>query len=152
MSTSRKIQIALVASLLWSCASVSSFAATNAVNPGKNQSFTEKIPVESIPVRQLNLTPDSNLIAGKIRDQLGQIPKIESTFSTWDDIWKTPTDRQKRLFDYCNTQKDFTVQQCFSFLQVWVVDAMDTVRSARDFDDRRNILEAIFAMRKSTNP
>lgn len=148
MSTSRKIQLALGTILLWSSTSVSSFAATNTINPGKFQSDTVKLSVESIPSRQLNLTPDPKLIAGEMRDMLSKIPHVSSTFSIWDEIWNTPTERQKRLFDYCNGQKDFPVQKCFSFLKVWLVEGIETFRNLEDIDEGEKILQAITAMKK----
>lgn len=121
MSTSRKIQIALGAILLWSSTSVSSFAATNTVNPGKNQSVTEKIPVESIPVRSLNLTPDSNLIAqlrgdlvyntARGMDRDGYIPQ-------WEDALKKP-DSKQIILAFCPSQPQDKVDHCWHVLQYW---------------------------------
>lgn len=130
MSTSRKIQIALVASLLWSSTSISSFAATNSITSEKFQSDTVKLPVESIPFRQLNLTPDTYLIAGNIRNILSKNnPRILPTFEKFDEIWKNPADRKKRLFDYCNAQKDFPVKECFdSYLGFWIIDKEETAQ------------------------
>ncbi|MBE9127103.1 MULTISPECIES: hypothetical protein [unclassified Coleofasciculus] len=88
-----------------------------------------KLSVESIPSRQLNLTPGTNLIAGQIRDMLIRIPVVYQAFSKFDEIWKNPADRQKRLFDYCNTQKDLQVDQCFSFLELWTTDPEGATRA-----------------------
>ena len=73
-STYRKIQIALGTILLWSSTSVSSFAYTNTITPGKFQSDTVKLPVESIPSRQLNRTQDTVLIAGEMRKMMSGGP------------------------------------------------------------------------------
>jgi len=93
MSTYRKIQIALGTILLWSSTSVSSFAATNPITPGKFQLDTVNLSVESLPSRQLNLTPDTNLIAGDIRNQMSRIMYASYRFSRFDEIWKNPVDR-----------------------------------------------------------
>lgn len=140
MNASRKIQIALGTILLWSSTSVSSFAATNTVNPGKNQLDTVNLPVENTPSRQLNLTPDTYLIAGQFRDMMSRVPGGYETFKAFDEIWKNPTDRKKRLFDYCNTQKVLSVKLCFRMLTIW---ADDTAESAnrRDSDELDNIFD-----------
>ena len=142
MSTYRKIQIALGTILLWSSTSVSSFAYTNTITPGKFQSDTVKLPVESLPSRQLNLTPDTNLIAGEIRDMFSRIPKVSYTLGKFDEIWKNPVDRNKRLIDYCNTQKDVGVSQCFGFLQMWIGDEMEN-REYRNIDELQNLTDAV---------
>ena len=140
MSTSRKIQIALVASLLWSSTSVSSFAATNSITSEKFQSDTVKLPVESIPSRQLNLTPDTYLIAGQFRDMLSRVPGAYATFKAFDEIWKNPADRKKRLFDYCNTQKELSVKLCFRMLTVWADDTGESA-NRKDSDELNNIFD-----------
>lgn len=140
MSTSRKIQIALVASLLWSSTSVSSFAATNSITSEKFQSDTVKLPVESIPSRQLNLTPDTYLIAGQFRDMLSRVPGGYDTFKAFDEIWKNPADRKKRLFDYCNTQKVLSVKLCFRMLTVWADDTWESA-NRKDSDELNNIFD-----------
>lgn len=147
MSTYRKIQIALGAFLLWSSTSVSSFAATNTITPGKFQSDTVKLPVESIPSRQLNFTPDTNLIAGELRDELSRVRYASYTFSRFDEIWKNPVDRKKRLFDYCNAVKDFPVKVCFSFMQIWLVDA--DFSEPNEYRDMNNIIDDIYKMRQN---
>ncbi|MEG4944857.1 hypothetical protein [Microcoleus sp. F4-D5] len=141
MSTSRKIQqIALVASLLWSSTSISSFAATNSITSEKFQSDTVKLPVESIPSRQLNLTPDTYLIAGEIRDMMSRVPGGYATFKAFDEIWKNPADRKKRLFDYCNTQKVLSVKLCFRMLTVWADDTGESA-NRKDSDELDNIFD-----------
>ena len=146
MSKYRKIQIALGTILLWSSTSVSSFAATNTITPGKFHSDTVKLPVESIPSTQLNLTPDTNLIAGQFRDMFARIPIVSYTFGKFDEIWKNPVDRQKRLFDYCNTQKDVQVNQCFSFIQIWIEDEIEN-RNYSNIDELENLSDEIDKMR-----
>jgi hypothetical protein len=97
-----------------------------------------KLPVASIPSRQLNLTPDTNLIAGEIRDSLSRSPIISRLFERFDDIWNDPTDRQKRLFDYCNSQKEFpsfNVKQCYRILRDWVVDKDESATSRNESDE-----------------
>lgn len=140
MSTSRKIQIALGAILLWSSTSVSGFAATNTINPEKNQSDTVKLPVESIPSRQLNLTPDTYLIAGEFRDMMSRVPGGYATFKAFDEIWKNPADRKKRLFDHCNTQKDLSVKLCFRMLTIWADDTQESA-NIKDSDELDNIFD-----------
>lgn len=147
MSTYRKIQIALGTILLWSSTSVSSFAATNTITPGKFQSDPVKLPVESIPSRQLNFTPDTNLIAGQIRDQFSRVMYASYTFARFDEIWKNPVDRKKRLFDYCNAEKDFPVKLCFSFMQIWLLDT--DFSEPNDYTDMDNIMDEINKMRQN---
>lgn len=123
MSTSRKIQIALGAILLWSSTSVSSFAATNTINPGKNQSDTVTLPIESIPSRQLNLTPDTKLIAqmdfGAI---LRQQPNSSAYISKFEEAWKQ-SDRKQRILNFCNsTPPDNDVRRCYTYLRLWLID------------------------------
>ncbi|MCL1466604.1 hypothetical protein [Argonema galeatum] len=144
MSTYRKIQIALGTILLWSSTSVSSFAYTNTITPGKFQSDTVKLPVESVPSRQLTLTQDTVLIAGEIRNMMSRIPLVSYTFARFDAIWKNPTDRKKRLFDYCNSQKNFPVKRCFSFIQLWFGDVIEN----SDFDGYREMDDIIDEIRK----
>ena len=140
MSTSRKIQIALVASLLWSSTSISSFAATNSITSEKFQSDTVKLPVERIPSRQLNLTPDTYLIAGQFRDMLSKVPGGYATFKSFDEIWKNPADRKTRLFDYCNTQKVLSVKLCFRMLTIWADDTGESA-NRKDSDELDNIFD-----------
>src|ERR687885_603461 len=146
MNTSRKIQLALGTILLWSSTSVSSFAATNTITPGTLQSDTVKLPVESIPSRQLNLTPDTNLIAGQIRDIMSTVPQVNYAFSKFDEIWKNPADRQKRLFDYCNSQKDFSTSNCFNFIKMWALDLTDD-SNRNDLSELYNVIDAVIAMK-----
>ncbi|HAG82094.1 MAG TPA: hypothetical protein DCL61_13235 [Cyanobacteria bacterium UBA12227] len=141
MSTYRKIQIALGTILLWSSTAVTSFAATNTITAGTFQSDTLKLSVESIPSKPLNLTQDTYLIAGELRDMLSRIPGVYDIFKNFDEIWKNPADRQKRLFDYCNTQKNVEVDQCFNFLRVWVMDQFESDND--DFEELIAINEAL---------
>ncbi|WP_333307732.1 hypothetical protein [Microcoleus sp. B7-D4] len=138
-----------MASLLWSSTSISSFAATNSITSEKFQSDTVKLPVESIPSRQLNLTPDTNLIAGDIRNQVSRMMYASYTFSRFDEIWKNPVDRQKRLFAHCNAVKEFPVKLCFSFLQLWLGDSIETFRDENDFTDMDNIMDELNKMRRN---
>ena len=147
MSTYRQISIPLGTILLWLSTSVSSFAATNTITPVKFQSDTVKLSVENIPSRQLNLTPDTHLIAGQIRDMLSRIPQIYYTFKDFDDIWKNPTDRQKRLFDYCNTQKNFPVDRCLSLLNAWAGDQFEG-DNYDDFDELENLIDEIIKIQR----
>lgn len=126
MNTSRQIQIALGTILLWSSTSVSSFAATNTINPGKNQSDTVKLPFESIPSRQLNLTPDTKLIAQMdIGAMLRQMPNSSAYTSKFEEAWKQP-DRKQRILNFCNsTPPDQNVQRCYSYLRLWLLDKQD---------------------------
>jgi len=138
MSTYRKIQLSIGTVVLCLSTSVSGFAATNAITPGKFQSDTVKLPVASIPSRQLNLTPDTNLIAGQIRDDLSRSPTISRLFSRFDDIWEVPRDRQKRLFDYCNSQKEFPsfdAKRCYRMLRIWVVDKDESSMDRNESDE-----------------
>ncbi|MEG4030719.1 MULTISPECIES: hypothetical protein [unclassified Microcoleus] len=129
-----------MASLLWSSTSVSSFAATNTITSGKFQSDTVKLPVESIPSRQLNLTPDTYLIAGQFRDMLSRVPGGYETFRAFDEIWKNPADRKTRLFDHCNTQKALSVKLCFRLLTVWADDTLESA-NRKDSDELNNIFD-----------
>ncbi|MEG4946275.1 hypothetical protein QUA76_06605 [Microcoleus sp. F8-A4] len=129
-----------MASLLWSSTSVSSFAATNSITSEKFQSDTVKLPVESIPSRQLNLTPDTYLIAGEFRNTMSRVPGGYDTFQAFDEIWKNPADRKKRLFDYCSTQKVLSVKLCFKLLTVWADDTMESAKR-KDFDELMNIFD-----------
>lgn len=122
MSTSRKIQLALVASLLWSSTSVSSFAATNTITPGKNQSVTVKVPVESIPSRQLNLTPDTKLIAVDIGYILRMQPNSAVYIAEFEADWKQ-SDRKQRILTFCNTKPPGgDVKTCYTYLRLWLLD------------------------------
>jgi hypothetical protein len=100
-----------------------------------------KLSIESLPSRQLNLRPDTNLIAGKIRDSMIDSVLISRTFGKLDEIWNNPADRKKRLFDYCKTQKDFPLKACSGLLLMWAVDLQQSADSARDFDELSNILK-----------
>jgi len=67
MSIQRNIRVAIgtiLLLLLLSSTSVSSFAATNTITSGKFQSDTVKLPVESIPSRQLNFTQEIHSQSG----------------------------------------------------------------------------------------
>ncbi|MBD2569842.1 hypothetical protein [Anabaena lutea] len=122
MSTSRKIQIALGAILLWSSTSVSSFAATNTITPGKNQSVTVKIPVESIPSRQLNLTPDTKLIAFDFGSLLRMMPNSSVYIAEFEAAWKQ-SDRKQRILTFCNTKAPGgDVETCYQYLRMWLID------------------------------
>ncbi|HBK98210.1 MAG TPA: hypothetical protein DD001_13310 [Microcoleaceae bacterium UBA10368] len=126
MSTSRKIQIALGAILLWSSTSVSSFATTNTINPGKNHSDTVKLPVESLPSGQLNLTPETQLIAQMdIGDMLRQMPSSYAYTSKFEEAWKQP-DRKQRILGFCNSPPSgLNVQRCYSYLKLWLINKQD---------------------------
>jgi len=126
MSTSRKIQIALGAILLWSSASVSSFAATNTVNPGKNQSDTVKLPVESLPSGQLNLTPETQLIAQTdIGDMLRRMPNSSDYTSKFEEAWKQP-DRKQRILGFCNSPPSgLNAKTCYKYLKLWLINKRD---------------------------
>lgn len=118
MSTSRKIQIALGAILLWSSASVSSFAATNTINPEKFQSDTVKLPVESMPSSQLNRTQYAQLRA----DPTSARALFDRVVSDANNIWQNPADRRQKLLDYCNTPpENLDVNRCLKHLNSWVM-------------------------------
>lgn len=128
MSASSKIQIVLLASLLWSSTSLSSFSA-HATTPKTNQSVTIQIP--------------DNLIAGEMRDMLSRSPQVSNTFYKFDEIWKNPANRQQSLLDYCNTtQKDFSPDQCLSVLTVWIMDK-DESDDYRNSDELMKIIDEI---------
>lgn len=44
--------------------------------------------------------------------------------SKFDEIWKSKTDVQKRMLEYCKTQKDVEADDCFAGLQMWGLDQM----------------------------
>ncbi|XWK86695.1 MAG: hypothetical protein U7127_21190 [Phormidium sp.] len=146
MNTSRKIQIALGTIFLWSSTSVSIFAATNTINSGKFQLDTVEFSVESIPSKQLNLTPNTTLVAGQIRDAMMRIPYVPGLFDGFDNIWKNRENRQQRLFDFCRSYGHFPYDRCLDFLMLWFGDAMenrDNFRSRQDWDDFRKIRDEI---------
>ena len=126
MSTSRKIQIALGAILLWSSTSVSSFAATNPITSEKFQSDPVKFPVESIPSRQLNLTQDTKLIAQiDIGAMLRQMPNSYAYTSKFEEAWKQ-SDRKQRILGFCNSPPSgLDVNTCYRYLRYWLVDKED---------------------------
>lgn len=132
MSTSRKIQIALGAVLLWSSTSVSGFAATNTINPGKNQSDTVKLSVESITSGQLNLTPDTKLIAQMdIGALLRQMPDSYKYTSKFEEAWKQP-DRKQRILGFCNSPPSgLEVKRCYQYLKIWLIDKEDKYYNSR---------------------
>jgi hypothetical protein len=152
MSTSRKIQIALGAILLWSSTSVSSFAATNTITSGKNQPVTVKVPVESIPSRQLNLTPHTKLIAQmNLGDLLRMIDSSGVYRTKFEEAWKQ-SDRKQRLLNFCNASPppDNDVQRCYSVLKMWLMDKYQTYMNSYmnpsdpglDGNDFRDIMSA----------
>jgi hypothetical protein len=135
MSTPRKIQIALGTILLWSSTSVSSFAATNTITPGTFQSDTVKLPVESIPSRQLNLTPDTYLIAQM--DLGGILRSLDSRGvyrDKFEEAWKQP-DRKTKLLDLCKSQPpEGNVSRCTSVLKLWLMVQTDKFEESGDYD------------------
>ena len=125
MNTSRKIQIALGTIFLWSSTSVSIFAATNTITPGKFQLDTVKLPVESTPVRSLNLTPDTTLIAQDLGSILRQLPNSYAYTSKFEEAWKQP-DRKERILNFCNsTPPDKDVKRCYNYLRLWLMNKQD---------------------------
>ncbi len=150
MNTYRQLQIPLGTILLWLSTSVSSFAATNTITPVKFQSDTVKLSVENIPSRQLNLTPDTHLIAGRIRDSLSRSPIVAKLFARFDDIWKEEnrhlqpdlslTARNRVIFNYCKIQKEIpvTVDVCYNRLSMW---AYDLSQDENIYGDNRSLLE-----------
>ncbi len=151
MSTYRQLQIPLGTILLWLSTSVSSFAATNTITPVKFQSDTVKLSVENIPSRQLNLTPDTHLIAGRIRDSLvSRSPIVAKLFQKFDDIWKEEnrhpqpnlslTARNRVIFNYCKIQKEIpvTVDVCYNRLSMW---AYDLYQDENISGDNRSLLQ-----------
>ena len=139
MSTSRKIQIALGAILLWSSTSVSSFAATNTINPGKNQSDIVKLSVESIPSRQLNLTQDTKLIAFDFGQILRQMPGASDLTPKFEEAWKQ-SDRKQRILGLCNSPPSgVDVDGCYDIIHIWLMDKKDKAINSRNFSD-----EALF--------
>lgn len=136
MNTSRQIQIALGTILLWSSTSVSSFAATNTINPEKFQSDKVKRPVESTPVRSLNLTPDSNLIAQNMGDQIYNIARQidrDGYIPKWEDALKKP-DSKQIILGFCPSQPQDKVDQCWKILQMWSAGKEMQVLESKNWD------------------
>lgn len=125
MSTSCKIQIALGAILLLSSTSVSSFAATNTVNPGKNQSVTEKIPehlLAQYPEQKLPsivYSPDKyDAEIQKIRSELAQYDR-DSYLLTFEHILQIPGG-EETLMNFCSYQPQNKVARCWLLLYDWI--------------------------------
>lgn len=151
MSASRKVQLGLGTVLLWLSTSASGFAATNIA--GKFQPNPIQPPVESIPSRQLNSVQDTTLIAGEFRDMMSRIPTVRSMFYEFDAIWKNRTDRQTRLLDYCKSQKDFSLDQCHRFLQVWLMDTEEVKFESNKYeeaDELAKIMRNLMDMKRAT--
>ncbi|MBD2629249.1 hypothetical protein [Trichormus variabilis] len=152
----RNIKVVIGTILLLSSTSVSSFAATNTITSGKFQSDTVKLPVESIPSRQLNFTQDTYLIAGQMRNLIGR-GNVGLLFGKFDDIWKDPANnstqdpansRKTRLFDHCKTQTDFKNEQCLSFLQLWILDTEEDLRQRSDYSQSIELMNILNEFRK----
>ncbi len=124
MNASRKIQIALGTIFLWSSTAVSSFAATNLITSEKFQSDSVKLSVESIPSRQLNLTPDTYLIAqsgAQFYDMLRQVDwSRDKYFPQFEEALNKP-DSKAILLAFCPSQPQEKVENCWRTLGRWVM-------------------------------
>lgn len=152
MNTSRQIQFVLGTILLWSSTSVSIFAASYTINPEKFQLDTVKLPVESVPVRSLNLTPDTTLIAQNMGNQIynmvRQIDRDSYYIPKFEDALKKP-DSKKIILEFCPSQPQDKVDFCWKILQMWstakemqVLDStnsgMDLIKKMMDISDAVN--------------
>lgn len=130
MNTSRKIQIALGTIFLWSSTAVSGLAAT-ITDSGKLQSDAVQLPVESIPSQQLNLKPDTTLIAQfspssdrDIEDLL--ILEIDPLYrQAFEDALNKPNG-QEIMYQFCREQPYAPLRSggptradCLIQLQTW---------------------------------
>ena len=141
MNRSRKIQFALGTILLWSSTTVSSLAATN-INPGKNQLNTVNLPVERTPSTQLNLIPNTNLIAKPI--PIYGHPEIhldDNIFiSKWEDLLKKDESTEtikKTILEFCPSLpeevRQLLLEPCWRTLKSWSFEKPDQIRESRDF-------------------
>ena len=138
MNKSRKIQLALGTILLWSSTAVSSFAATN-INPEKVQSYTVKISGESIPSRQLNLTPDTNLIAQSDADIARMIYNVALSrdgngyIPIWENALNQP-DAKKIILEFCPSQPQDKVDACWELIKFWSSAKMMGLLDSKNYD------------------
>ena len=138
MNRSRKIQIALGTILLWSSTTVSSFAATN-INPGKNQLNTVNLPVESIPSSQLNLTPDTNLIAQSNGDLMYKIARQiddNNFIGVWEDFLtkrESTETIKKTILEFCPSTPQELIKNCWMVLVMWSFAKQDQILESRNY-------------------
>ncbi|XZN99755.1 MAG: hypothetical protein ACM65L_14470 [Microcoleus sp.] len=103
--------------------------------------------MESIPVRSLNLTPDTYLIAQMdLGSLLRQLPNSSAYTSKFEEAWKQP-DRKQRILGFCNSPPSgLNVRMCYNFLKMWLMDKQekyfnssmnprDPALEGQDFDD-----------------
>lgn len=154
MNISRKIQIALGTIFLWSSTSISSFAATNSITSEKFQADSVKLPVESIPSRQLNLTPDTYLIAqdgARLYDQLNRVDySRDKYFPKFEDALKKP-DSKTILLAFCPSQPQDKVDNCWRMLHSWVGVKEIMAMESNNWDlveKMSEIRDAVFEIRK----
>ncbi|HEY9854014.1 MAG TPA: hypothetical protein V6D28_31395 [Leptolyngbyaceae cyanobacterium] len=137
MNTSRQIQFVLGTILLWSSTAVSSFAASYTINPEKFQSDTVKLPVESTPVRSLNLTPDTTLIAQNVADQISniarQLDRYNGYIPKFEDALTKP-DSKQIILAFCPSQPQDKVDLCWNILQMWSTGKEMQVLDSRNWD------------------
>lgn len=136
MNTSRQIQIALGTILLWSSTSVSSFAASYTINPEKFQLDKVKLPVESTPVRSLNLTPDTTLIAQNFGAQIYNIARQIDRYGyipKWEDALTKP-DSKQIILAFCPSQPQDRVDYCWKVLSAWSAGKEMQVLESRNWD------------------
>lgn len=154
MSTSRKIQLALGTILLWSSTSISSFAATNTITSEKFQSDPVKLPFESIPSGQLNSTQDTYLIAQsgtQIYDMLNRMDYYgDKYFPKFEDALKKP-DSKKILLEFCPSQPQDKVDQCWRTLDHWVMAKEMMAMDADNWDLVDKMMDIGDAVREIRN-
>ncbi|HBK98213.1 MAG TPA: hypothetical protein DD001_13325 [Microcoleaceae bacterium UBA10368] len=155
MNTSRKIQIALGTIFLWSSTSISSFAATNSITSEKFQSDSVKLPVESIPSKQLNSTQDTYLIAQSSTQIYDMLNRADSSrdkyFPKFEDALTKP-DSKKILLEFCPSQPQDKVDNCWRMLNNWAMTkemmALDSSNYAL-VDKMRDISMAVIDIRRN---
>lgn len=136
MNTYRKIQIALGAIFLWSSTAVSGFAATNTITPEKFQLNTVKLPVESTPVRSLNLTPDTTLIAQNVGDRIYNVARQIDRYGyipKWEDALTKP-DSKQIILAFCPSQPQDKIDLCWQILQMWSAGKEMQVMESSNWD------------------
>lgn len=137
MNTSRKIQIALGTIFLWSSTSISSFAATNSITSEKFQSDSVKLPVESIPSKQLNSTQDTYLIAQSSTQLYDMMYRGDSSrdkyFPKFEDALTKP-DSKTILLAFCPSQPQDKVDNCWRMLNAWTGLKQMMAMDSRNYD------------------
>ncbi|MCT7950237.1 hypothetical protein NG798_10600 [Ancylothrix sp. C2] len=151
MNTSRKIQIALGTIFLWSSTSISSFAATNLITSENFQSDSVKLPVESIPSRQLNSTQDTYLIAQSASQIYDMVRRADWSgdkyFPKFEDALTKP-DSKTILLAFCPSQPQDKVENCWRMLNAWAGTKAMMAMDADNFDLADKLMDISNAVRE----